>query len=206
MDGPRRTAHCWAAQGTAGRGFDLGAFDYLSVLLSIILGLAVAQVLTGYRALALARTRVRLYAPTLVWTVIVLMIAVQSWWAMFGLREVAAWTFGGFTILLLQTILIYMLAGLSLPDVGDGEVDLQAHYFTHHRLFFGVVVALVVVSVGKDVVFAGHLPTPANVAFQGALAAASAIAAATKAPWYHRLLAPTVLTAFVAYVGLLFWR
>ena len=33
----------------------MDAFSYLSVLLSIILGLAIAQVLQGYRALLLAR-------------------------------------------------------------------------------------------------------------------------------------------------------
>ena len=185
----------------------MGAFEYLSVLLSIILGLAVAQVLTGYRSLVLARARVRMYQPTLVWTVVVLLIAVQSWWAMFGLREAPSWTFGGFLIVLLQTILVYMLAGLSLPDVGaDGRVDLRTHYTEHQRVFFGVLVLLVVVSLAKDVAFTGRLPTVTNVAFQGGLAAAAVVAMATRSDWYHRLLAPAVLATFVAYVALLFWR
>jgi hypothetical protein len=185
----------------------VGAFEYLSVLLSIILGLAVAQILTGYRSLVLARARVLTYQPTLIWMVVVLLIAVQSWWAMFGLREVAAWTFGGFMILLLQAILIYMLAGLSLPDVpAEGDLDLRVHYHLHRRLFFGLVVVLVGVSLSKDLVFSGRLPTPLNVAFQGGLALVSAIAMVTKAPWYHRVLAPAVLIVFAAYVALLFWR
>ena len=44
----------------------MDAFSYLSVLLSIILGLAIAQVLQGYRAILLARGRVRLSAAALV--------------------------------------------------------------------------------------------------------------------------------------------
>jgi hypothetical protein len=183
------------------------AFEYLSVLLSIILGLAVAQILTGYRSLVLARSRVRSHLPTLVWTMIVLLIAVQSWWAMFGLRDAPSWTFGGFAILLMQTILIYMLAGLSLPDVrADGPVNLYAHYHEHRRVFFVIIVLLVAVSLGKDMVFAGRLPTVANVAFQGGLAGAAVIAIATRAEWYHRALAPTVLAVFIAYVAVLFWR
>ena len=37
----------------------MDAFSYLSVLLSIILGLAITQILQGYRALLLARSHVR---------------------------------------------------------------------------------------------------------------------------------------------------
>jgi hypothetical protein len=43
------------------------AFAYLSVLLSIILGLAIAEVLQGYGALLLSRSKVKLCAPPLIW-------------------------------------------------------------------------------------------------------------------------------------------
>ena len=41
----------------------MDAFSYLSVLLSVILGLAIQQVLLGYRGLALLRRRMTWYAP-----------------------------------------------------------------------------------------------------------------------------------------------
>ncbi|MBL4791775.1 MAG: hypothetical protein JKY97_02235, partial [Citromicrobium sp.] len=43
------------------------AFPYLAVLTSIILGLAVQQVLLGYRDLILTRAKARLFAPVLTW-------------------------------------------------------------------------------------------------------------------------------------------
>ena len=46
----------------------MDAFSYLSVLLSIILGLAITQILQGYRGLLLARGRVTFYVPSLIWT------------------------------------------------------------------------------------------------------------------------------------------
>jgi len=177
------------------------------VLFSIILGLAVAQILTGYRGLALARARVTRYGPVLTWPAIVLLIAVQSWWAMFGLREVAAWTFGDFAIVLSQTVLVYLLAGLSLPDFGgEAKVDLRAHYDEHRRLFFGVFLLLLVVSLSKDLVLAGRFPALPNLLFHGVLALGAVVAIVTAKPWYHRLLAPLVLAAFAGYVALLFWR
>lgn len=42
-------------------------FSYLSVLTSIIVGLAITQILKGYRGIVLSRARVRIYWPTLVW-------------------------------------------------------------------------------------------------------------------------------------------
>jgi hypothetical protein len=42
-------------------------FGYLSVLLSVILGLAVTQILKGFRGLILSRARIRVYWPVIVW-------------------------------------------------------------------------------------------------------------------------------------------
>ncbi|MFI4920656.1 MAG: dTDP-4-dehydrorhamnose 3,5-epimerase family protein, partial [Gammaproteobacteria bacterium] len=104
----------------------MDAFSYLSVLIAIILGLAITQILKGFRSLLHAREHVRMYWPSLVWAVLVLIIAVQSWWAMFGLREYRDWTFLAFSVLLLQTALTYMLAALVLPDFNaHRSVDLR---------------------------------------------------------------------------------
>ena len=62
-------------------------FSYLSVLISIILGLGITQLVTGLGRLIQARHRVRLYWPSVVWTGILLLIHVQTWWSMFGLRN-----------------------------------------------------------------------------------------------------------------------
>ena len=45
----------------------MDSFTYISVLLSIVLGLAITQVLLGYRGLILTRAKVKLYTPTLIW-------------------------------------------------------------------------------------------------------------------------------------------
>ena len=80
----------------------MDAFSYLSVLLSIVLGLAITQLLSGFAALVHARRRVTMYWPVPVQMAVTLLITVQVWWAMFGLREVRHWTFAAFLILLLQ--------------------------------------------------------------------------------------------------------
>ena len=74
----------------------MDAFSYLSVLLSVILGLAIQQVLQGYRALALNRKRVTLYWPSLAWSAMVLLMVAQHWWASFDLTGRTDWSFADF--------------------------------------------------------------------------------------------------------------
>jgi hypothetical protein len=93
------------------------SFNYLSVLLSIVLGLAITQVLQGLRGLILTRAKVKLYLPSLIWVGLVLLIAIQGWWASFGMRTQANWTFVALLVIILQAISVYMAAALVLPDV-----------------------------------------------------------------------------------------
>jgi len=57
----------------------MDAFSYVSVLLSIIIGLAVTQVLTGVRWYMLTRTRIRPFWPTQVWAGVLIAVSVQTW-------------------------------------------------------------------------------------------------------------------------------
>ena len=114
-------------------------FGYLAVILSIILGLSVTQLLQGLSNVINARDRVRIYGPAVGWALLLLVIDVQAWWAMFGYRNRHAWTFLQFAILLLETIILYLLAALALPStVGEAAVDLRANYFRHAAGFRGV--------------------------------------------------------------------
>lgn len=185
----------------------MDAFSYLSVLISIILGLAVTQVLQGFRGLMLARSRVRTYWPALVWAVLVLVICVQVWWAMFGLsqRPAARWTFLDFSLVLLQTVPLYLMAGLVLPDVDiERGLDLRDHYYAHHRWFFSLLVMLLVVSILRVRVLTDAWPEPTDMAFELAFAVSSAIGAWTKREGYHKLLAPVAVVGLVAYIFTLF--
>jgi hypothetical protein len=185
----------------------MDAFSYLSVLISIILGLAVTQVLQGFRGLMLARSRVRGYWPALVWAVLVLVIAAQEWWAMYGLRvrSISHWTFPDFGFVLLQTVPVYLLAGLILPDFdGSKNLDLREHYYAHHRWFFSLIVLLVVIGFIRAWVFVGTWPGPLDFGFQVFFATGAAIGAWTAREWYHKLLAPLAAIALGAYILLLY--
>src|SRR3990170_2821882 len=185
----------------------MDAFSYLSVLLSIILGLAVQQVLQGYRALILSRRRVIFYAPPLIWSVLILAMVAQHWWASFGLAGRSEWSFGLFATILVQTALIYMMAAIVLPDVpADERLDLRDHYYREAPAFFGLGAATVGWSLFREYMLYDGLPAPANFAFHLAWITMALTAALTKRPRLHEALALLMAVLFAIYIALLFAR
>jgi hypothetical protein len=181
-------------------------FGYLSVLLSIIIGLAVTQVLTGVRGLMLRRTRVRRYWVPIAWSGIMLGILTQTWWAMFGLRSRREWTFGEFAAVLLHTVLTYLAAALVLPDFDAESVDLREHYFAHRGWFFTLLLLTTAASLAKSLALFGRLPDATDVAFHAGYATMAVVALSTARPRVHEALAVVSGAVFVLYVALLFTR
>ncbi|MDQ6809880.1 MAG: hypothetical protein M3Z64_10745 [Verrucomicrobiota bacterium] len=182
-------------------------FSYLSVLLSVIIGLAVTEILQGFRQRLLAHGSVRNYWPSRLWAATILLVCAQTWWAMFGLRSRHDWTFEEFLVLLVQTILLYLVAGLVFPDFATDEtVDLREHYFRQRKRFFGLLIAVALVSICRDLVFNHALPDRTNLAFHITYIVIAVSAILTANEWYHKALALFTAAAFVNYIKILFER
>jgi hypothetical protein len=182
------------------------SFNYLSVLISIIIGLAIAQVLQGIRGLVLTRSKVKLYTPTVFWAGMALLIAVQVWWASFSMHLQAKWNFLALLTIVLQATSVYMIAALILPDAkGDSPVDLREHYFAHRRWFFGALLGSIVFSLLKELVLYGRLPYPLDLGFQLAIGVVAIAAMLQSREWFHKLLAPVSGVLFVLYIASIFY-
>ena len=180
-------------------------FGYLSVLLSIILGLAVTQILQGWRARMIYRTRVRPFWPAEVWSLLILLICTQMWWAMFELRDMHDWTYSQFAILLWQTIFIYLASALIYPDFWAHEtVDLREYYFSQAPYFFGSLCLVVVSSLIRNYLLTQSSSHGADLGFHLFFLASGATGIFIKREGYHQLLAVLVTAMFVAYVMTLF--
>jgi hypothetical protein len=183
----------------------MDAFSYLSVLLAVILGLAITQILQGLRGLLHARGTTTLYWPSLVWAGLVFLIAVQSWWAMFGLRQVTGWSFLAFAVVLLENTCIYMVAALVLPDFAEERrVDLRHAYFKQAPWFYSIFVAALVFSMLKDVVLSHSLPQGLNLAFHLFFIVGSLAMVFIRHETFHKLFAVLSAVLFLGYIVELF--
>jgi hypothetical protein len=180
------------------------AFSYLSVLLSIILGLAMAEILQGYRSLLLARGNVRLYWPPLIWSGIMLVLAVHFWWASFGLAARQNWDFTAFSVVLAQCIMLYMGTSLLLPQTDSAEkIDLKAHYYREAGPFFSFGMLFLMFGFAKDWLLQRRIENggwPFFIFF----VAATLIALTVRKPRVHEVIAPVMAAAVSIFIGLMF--
>jgi hypothetical protein len=182
-------------------------FGYLSVIVSVILGLSITQLLQGLSQIINARDRVRIYWPALGWAVLLLLVDVQAWWAMFGLRLKHDWTFLQFTVVLLESIILYLLAALIMPGIRpEGQVDLREDFFRHSGWFFGALVALLIDSLLKSLIINGSLPPAFDLSFHVVWIVTAAVAMFVPTNRYQYPFVCFSFAMVVAYIAILFGR
>src|SRR5262245_46503277 len=112
-------------------------FDYLSVLISIVLGLGIANTLSGIANIIRHRGRYEMFWPMPVALFTLFLIHVQTWWTMYGLRHETQWNLGGFLIVLAQPVLLFVMSVLLSPETPEGRrVDLKGEFFRDRVWFF----------------------------------------------------------------------
>ena len=122
----------------------MSLFEFIMVLLSMIIGLGVAEVLTGVSH-ALLRRRLTLDSWHLLLLCFLVFVSLtQVWWESWTLHDVAQWNFVQLLLLLINPVLLYTLSHLLFPEI-DSATSLRAHYFENHRLLY-IVVSLTALS------------------------------------------------------------
>ena len=179
-------------------------FAHLSVLLSIVLGLGITNLLMGLARTVHRRDRVKVYWPAVIWALTLLLIHIQTWWTMFGLRGIDDWNFFKFFLTLQQPIFLFFLSVLVFPEFErTDDFDMRANFFAHARWFFMIFGALLINSVARTYAVAGHVQSATDLIFHAFFLAGAAAGAILKNEKFHQALAPTVALALVAYIALL---
>ncbi len=116
----------------------MNAFEYLSVLISIILALGMTRVLAGVGEMLQARSRRRIYWVHVLWIVNVFLYLVVAWWIFYRWRNQQPWTFFLFIFVLISPTILYLASILLFPPESDLEesIDYKTHYYANHRAFF----------------------------------------------------------------------
>ncbi|MDX1495852.1 MAG: hypothetical protein R3253_17405 [Longimicrobiales bacterium] len=106
----------------------MSPFEFISVALSIVVGLGVTQLLRGAVTVFRARREHPVDALPVTWAFIVFLTIIQFWWALFELDAadlVVEWSLGAFLLLLWLAVLLYLAAALVLPG---RPTDLTAYF------------------------------------------------------------------------------
>lgn len=118
----------------------MSSFEYVMVLVSIIIALAIAHLLTAIAA-SVHRLRghgepIEMDAVYNLWVAYVLIYLISFWWWEFKLQEIMLeWSFGVYLFIVVYSIILFMLAAILVPHRMQG-VTHSYDYFMHGRKWF----------------------------------------------------------------------
>jgi len=117
----------------------MGVFEYLGVILSVVMGLGITHVLAGLSKTIHNRRTVRLYWPQMLWALNVLIYILAIWWGMFWWSAQQDWSYFQYLLLILYAILLFLAASLIFPwDIPD-DFDFEEHFYETRPWFFSVL-------------------------------------------------------------------
>jgi hypothetical protein len=182
----------------------MSAFEYLSVLVSIIIGLAMAHLLSASARLLQLRRRVRPHATTLCWMAFLFLANIQIWWVGFERSDEPTWLFFPFLLYLLIPITAFVLSYLVVPDLDTADaIDLRANFESNRPWFFSLLALLPVISLVEETVHDGF-PTDADALFRVVLVVLAVVAARVRSERFQLWFAVAMLAMLCAYIVLLF--
>jgi hypothetical protein len=120
-------------------------FEYVTVLISIILGLGITQIVTGVAEIIHAWERTKLYWPHLLWIALVFFLHIQEWWTLYDMRLYPTWRLPTFLFISLYPINLFILARILFPTFSEGPIDFKSFYFAScNKFFLGIIIAAVI--------------------------------------------------------------
>jgi len=187
----------------------MSQFDFLSVLVSIIIALGLSHILVSAAQLIRRRRRVQMHYTTLVWMAVLFLLLVQVWWVAFYRREIIHWSFFGFLLYLSIPTLVSVLGYLLVSEIElelEPKFDLEREYYENRRWFFGILGSVVVLSLVEDAVRSGTLSVDLNSAIRFIFLLLSAAGFFIRAKRAQFSIAMTFLIVLLCYIGLVFAR
>ena len=116
-------------------------FEYLGVLISVVVGLGVVQIFTGLATLIQERDEHRIDWIHLVWTLGITTYLLSFWWYIFTWSALATWTYSLFVFFVTYALVLYLMSGLLFPHRPTGSVDFAALFMRNRAWFFGLSIA-----------------------------------------------------------------
>jgi hypothetical protein len=124
----------------------ISAFEYISILISLILGLGITQILSALADLLYHYGKVKFYWPHTLWVVFILFLHIQDWFITYQLKNKPVWHLPELIFILLYPVALFSVSKMLLPTNDKEEnVNMRLFYKTQFRvifLFMGISILL----------------------------------------------------------------
>jgi len=170
----------------------VSAFEYLSVFISIILGLAVVHLLGGVSLMLDQRVRARFDLIHFLWVINMFTLITWVWWGNWQLEGIETFSPLHYVAMVLFSVVVYLMCGLLFPVRGNEVEDFSEQFELNRARFFYLGLALMVAAALKGHVDRLVLEQPDTVERAIALVVVAALfiaAAGTRQRIFHGILA-----------------
>jgi len=135
----------------------MSSFEFLSVLISVVVGLGMANMLTGVGKMLHRGNSIRVSLAFVVWAIFVFHYLIIYWWTVvFGWQDWENWNLLIFIFILTYGILLYLLSIILFPTNMPETWDPHESFMAMRHWFFGLFLVVVVVE-GLDSKLKSHL-------------------------------------------------
>jgi len=181
----------------------LSSFEYVMVIVSIIMGLGITALLRGTIDTLRADSGWKPGLLHSLWVANILVLHVGIWSLRWSGERRTDWSFGVLLLFLVLPILLYALAELLFPRETYG-VQLSEYFLSNRKTFFGLSVIVWLASgVGPFVFYGGVDPTGSPVVVYLTLAALSGGLAFSSSRRLHVAYASLLLLSMLVSFGAL---
>ena len=130
----------------------MSAFEYFSVFMSIILGLAVVHLLGGVSLILDQRVTARTSWVHLMWVLNMFSLIIWVWWGNWQLHDVESFSPVHYVAMVLFSVVLYLMCGLLFPVKGNEVEDFYEQFEMNRSRFFYLGLALVLAALLKGYV------------------------------------------------------
>lgn len=114
------------------------AFNFIAVLVSIVIGLAITHLLSALSEMLQVANRRHIYWVQVLWLLNLFYLAMMDWWLLYRWRTVELWTFFLFVWVTIPATVIYLACALLYPGEleNSGSPNWHDYYYKNRRGFF----------------------------------------------------------------------
>jgi len=164
-------------------------FEFVSVLISMVVGLAIAQLLQGVAQAVHERGQARIDSVHMVWTAIVLLNLALNWWVLFSWRDHEVWSFTLFLSLVVWAVALYLPVVFLYPPRKPPSESWASVYTSNRRWFLGSLASFAAADIWVTGLRGGLFDPPIYLPFTGHYFILWVVGIFVARPGYQRFLA-----------------
>ena len=128
-------------------------FEYVVVLASLILGLGIAQILTGIADIVSHYKAIRLSLPHSIYVFVIFLLHINEWWVNYEYSKIVdSWTLQIVMSILIYPILLFIQARLLFPTgLRSQETDMDMYFDDQWKWLYSIGAITVIVSIWHNV-------------------------------------------------------